>query len=391
MNIENTTHSKNNVALVATLFLILFALCLYAGMDWYYASEHAGRIRSLIMPILSAVFALALVWQRQKLVPYVAYAVISISIIGVIDLLIHNPGASLFGLSPRFPDDFNINFYGAQELYGCGDSPYDINSKYQLTNTSNSFPFPTYLIYWLCSGLGYLGKSESGLVLTILNLLLAFLLIKRSMRIANMNVPSLFRDDSKWPALILVFLVLDSMLWGVIMNGQTPIIAAYFLIAGLWYTDRQKILYEVFCGCCFALSIMIKPNYAPFLLYFIISWRGAQNYHCPRIFLFIICAVVIFIILTIAIPGGVHQGTYSEFINKVMPVLESKTANWSVSLVGIIAALFPDGITPYVLSIILTALAVIIGLYRKLSWHTWLVISLLLSPITWPSYTVVLL
>lgn len=382
------------------LFILLFVSFIYFVYEIRnFLEGQRGYIRGSLTLFLSTIFAISLTCQKKKIILIIMVSIVLILSIGAIDLLFHNPGVSIIDLTPRFLNDFNIYYFGSMELYEYNDSPYGIEQKYHV-NISAGFPFPIYAIYWGCSGFGLLDKAQTGLIITILNIVLALLIIWLSLKLTGLNTIFRHRSDNIWWSLVILFFVFTSPIWGIIMNGLSTIIAGFFLISGLWISRTYLILYEVLSGLLLSIGIMIKPNYVPFLFYFLtngvnqsainLSTRN-QKLHNVRIFLFSILFFLFFVLLTIVIPDGVNLNTYLQFLNQVLPLWEIKIADWSISLIGLIKTLFPCALSSMIIFFILLTLLLIWGILKKWSWHIWLVIPLLISPITWPTYTVILL
>ena len=104
------------------------------------------------------------------------------------------------------------------------------------------------------------------------------------------------------------------------------------MIAALQYSKKHGVFYEALSGLLLSVGVMAKPNFAPFLLYFIGAWIigfihipvEQRDYHHLRITLFAICFAALLVLITLAIPYGVSWDTYSAFAHQIIPLLEQK-------------------------------------------------------------------
>jgi hypothetical protein len=420
---QGTTSWKTPIFL-SLLLLISFS---YVILE-LYCFFHGERemLRGAVVAFLSLCFSIVIFLPKTKFVRMVLYLLIFISALGALDLLFHAPGSSVLGLTPRFTGDFTINFYGAKELYTYNSSPYGIESKYQLINTSNSFPFPTYFIYWACSGFGLLTEAKTALLFTLLNLVAGAMLIWGSMKLSSLTlsvehrfeeVEHRFEETENFAFLLTtLFLILNSHLWRVVITGQTAIFAASCIALGLFILKENIPFKEIISGLLFAVGIMIKPNFAPFLCYFILIWfksfgnkrlddigdkvgedignKGLENnrYHCLRIFLATMSFIGLFVIITILIPRGVSLKTYWDFKEHIIPILEPKVISpKNISIIGLVKEYIHLNInSKYILGFLLI-ISLVVWWRKELSWPYWLVLPLIISPICWRQYTILLL
>jgi hypothetical protein len=390
---------KMNWKLVSIVILLFISFLYLASQVPPFLEGAKGKIRSAIAFSGVAVFCLTLLYHRSKIALAIAFLVLLVSLMGDIDLVSHGPGASAIGLTPRYPDDFTINASGAKELYQYGSSPYGIEQKYRLPNQSISFPFPTYALYWACLGFGALGEVTAGITFTLINLVFTVLLVLVSYRLSAIKGLNLAKPDQVWFTLVLIFLIGHSQLWGVIMNGQTPILSSVFLIMAIGLAGKRSFFWDVLAGLFFAIGIMIKPNFIIFLSYFFCSWIGTlwnmsfkEGHHDLRVLIFSAFFIFLFIFASIVIPEGINRGVYSEFVQQVMPLMEHKsTLPINISLIHLMNRFFPKLVSPHLLSTLLLIGFLIWGIIKRLSWAEWLGITLMISSYTLSSYTTILL
>lgn len=396
MTVESNDNLECRSTKVNYQAIIFFSILSVASFIYFiftflsYLKGQQGYFRGASIIFMSSVFVISLFFRKNKWTIIVAILLLIVSVASTVDLICHNPGASVLGLIPRFSNDFDINFYGARELYINGCSPYGIEEKYQLSNTSQSFPFPTYAIYWACSAFGRWGKDTTGISFTFLNLIAVLLFVWVGIKIAGVKILPLY--DNLWLSVTILFVTLNSLLWGIIMNGQTPLMAACFLVIAIWFTKKERIFYDILAGLLLVLGVLIKPNFGIFVLYFLITGIKDESYHHLRVFISFVLFIILFIIVTLVVPGGVNCQTYSDFITQVGPVLEQKIiSEGNISLVGLISGIVGNFVSAMVIMVLLVVASIIVAIYKKLSWPVWLIITLLVSPITWGSYTVLAL
>ena len=381
------------------IFAVLGIAAAYSFLESRaFLQGHHGEVRGAIVLVLSVCFALCLIAREARPARLVAIAVITLSTLGTADLLLHSPGAPVFGLSPRFEGDFKINLAGAREMYGQGRSPYHIEQKYHLPNFSVSFPFPTYAMFWMSLGFGKWGDRTAGIAFTILNLTAACVLIALSLKLAEVGLGSPLKQDPFSPSLLMLFILVNSQVWTAVFMGQTPAIAACLIVLGIWFARGSSALHEVIAGLALALGLLIKPNFAPLLLYFFFVWRAARlrsDQACAaralRIGVFT-CVFALFLVLG-SIVGGVQVATYADFLHTSVPIIEEEVIRPNnISVQGALAHIAPSLHAPRVVTAVLLVVVVILGLrYRLVSWAPWLVLPLLISPITWEFYTSLLM
>ncbi len=374
---------------IAIAYLALEVLPLVKG--------NQGELRGVLISLFAVILALCLLSTRPRLIIPVTSLIVFVSLLGLVALLLRSPGAYAFGLVPGNPGDFDINSSGALELYHYGHPPYAIEEKYHLVQPSLSFPFPTYAIYWLCSGFGLWGRAIAGLNFTVLNAVAAFVLIGVSYRLSSADLRTLSGPKRRVAILVGLFLALTSPFWLEVLTGNTAVLAACLMILGLWYARKRFARPGVIPGACLALGAMIKPNFAALLLYFptarFRSLAQPRNVRARggymRVFLLTVICAISFIAASLVFPRGMHLDTYTAWLTQAGPVLQDE-ARWSrinISLLGLFNALSPRPVPPVVASVVLIGATIAFGLrYGRSSWMIWLVIPLLVSPITWTSY-----
>jgi len=154
---------------------------------------------------------------------------------------------------------------------------------------------------------------------------------------------------------------------------------------------------------CLALGILIKPNFAVVLVFFVTGrvaphdgqpssadtawWR---NHLGPPALAAIAC--ILFLAVTVAVPGGVRLETYQAFLTDVRPILAQKAfAPNNISAAGLLLQCLPFRVPPALIAMGLAAVCAAVGYRHRWSWPQWIIACLLVSPITWTSYTGLLL
>jgi hypothetical protein len=374
-------------------FCVLVATVAYLGLEIIeFRRGNRGELRGALIASSSAVLALCALAPKRRVAIAIAFCLVAGSFLGVAVLLVHSPAAPALGLTLANPDDFDINYAGALELYGRGGSPYGIEHKYNLHNISVSFPFPTYAIYWLCAGLGLWGKARAGLALTIVNVAAALALIWGSFHLGGGGYRTLPGAKRLWFLAAALFLAGASPFWLAVLEGQTPVLAACLVILGLWSARNHF----GFSGGLLALGVLIKPNFSPLLLYFPIAYlrtlalpqRGADGKGYLRTFLLTGVAAGCFVAISLVLPHGMRTGTYIDFLTKVSPLLMHEAGDSrNMSLIGLANRLLPVPLPPGPTAGLLLAAAIAFGMWRRqTSWLVWVVVPLLVSPITWAFY-----
>lgn len=398
MKAREITTKKESVVVLVVLSIALVNLTIASIAR---TADHFVLIRGALVLLLSGIFALCLLFRGTRPATIIASVIIGLSALNVLDQLVRSPIAPLLRLDANYPRDFDTNFYGALELYKFGVSPYGIEEKYHLQNPSVSFPFPTYALYWVSSGFGLWGRITAGLIFTALNVMGALLLLWVSFKLSRIVLDGLATPDRAWLLLTLSFVALNSPMWKAVMLGQTPLVAACLLVVGLWFAGTRSFYHEMLAGSLLALGVMIKPNFSPLLLYFPIVWvrnlasspeKGLASHHL-RVFLFSGMFIVLFILLSVSVPHGIRVGTYIEFVSKITPVLEHEVSRgFNISILGLLDGLLATAVSPKMVTLILMVATVVYGLrHRLVSWYVWLVMPLLISPISWEMYTALLL
>ena len=361
----------------AALVLCLAAGCALAYAAMIYVQGTRGELRPFVYAFGWAVVALTYsldpgTWARRlRLVVLGGFLLLAL------DLVTASPGCETWGRQPAFPNDFNINRAGAQALYAQGTSPYFLNQN--LPNTSNSFPFPSYLLYHAASLGGNLGPKGTGVVFLGLNLIAAVGLVWASLGL------SCGTREHLEP---LVILAAGSPMFGVIMNGQTPLISAALFVTGFWWMKRGAPS-AIWGAPLIVLGVMIKPNFlvAVWPVVFIADrppiWRKA---------IWLGLAALVCVGGTLAWPGGVTADTYYDFFTKISFVLQAKfDAHNNLSLLKILFGLGMSLEMGSVLSIAGLVAGIVVGHLRRWPWPYWLILPLMIMPITWPGYMVLLL
>ena len=346
---------------------------------FHHASGERGVLRGAILFLCASLFLVGKRLEPSRTALLLKRGVIGVLGAGVLDLLLHNPGAGVLGIEPRYPDDFLINLTAARELYGFDRLPYGIQQAFNLPNASISFPFPTYWIYWFASGFGHLDDLLSGCLFTAINLIATMLLICRSFRLAGMRVA---QAEMFW---ILLFL---SPVWGTILIGQTPTLAAACIVVG-WLHLRSDSKGSLLLGVVLvSLGLLIKPNFAPVLFGLFLERGNSSNPRKPLLVFGLIGASLGVILAgTLLVPGGVTLETYQAFREIALPKVLSKVgAPNNLSLIGSLVRNLSLPVKPGFLAGGLGTLLVGFGLWKKKDWRYWFLVPLVVSPITWSPY-----
>lgn len=399
MEISGETDGRLRLGILIGIFVMLGVAGIYAFLESRaFLQGHHGDVRGAIILALSVVFALCLIVRDARPVRLVAITVIALTVLGTVDLLLHSPAAPLLAMTPRFENDFKINLAGAREMYGHGRTPYHIEQEYHLPNYSVSFPFPTYAMFWMSSGFGRWGGTTAGIVFTLLNVAAACALIALSLKLADVDLESLLERSSSWLFLIVLFVAVNSQIWTTVFMGQTATIAACLIVLGIWFARTSFVPHEAIAGLALALGLLIKPNFTPLLLYFFFAWRHArvrsERARAAAVLHVVLFtgAFALFLVLG-SIASGVRVATYADFVHTSIPIVEREIFEPNnVSVSGALADIAPGLRSPRAVTVVLLLITVLLGFkYRLVSWAPWLVLSLLISPITWAFYTALLL
>ncbi|MCB9767882.1 MAG: hypothetical protein H6752_06765 [Candidatus Omnitrophica bacterium] len=376
--LEGREESESSVRLLVLVFLaISFGYLLWA--ESRHLQGDRGVLRGAVLFFLAGVFGFGSAVMTGRIAPVVRFCALFVLAVGAFDLIVHSPGCSIFGLEPRFKNDFEINLTAAQQMYGEGGSPYGIQEEFNLPNASISFPFPTYWVYWACSGFGGFDPATTGAIFTALNLFAAIVLIRASRGLSGIG-----GDESE----LIWFLTLISPIWGTVLIGQTPVMAAALISAG-WLTLRSEdFMHLTFGALLVAFGILIKPNFAPLvvgpLLIGLLDRRHQKQFNLS---LGIIAALVGVALCAILIPGGVGLDTLGEFRDVAVPKALTKVeAHNNLSLVGFLHFLLPMPIHPKATGLFLVTILTALGVVRRLDWKYWFLVPLIVSPITWGPY-----
>ncbi|MDA0321333.1 MAG: hypothetical protein O2923_01245 [Verrucomicrobia bacterium] len=232
---------------------VLWVLSLaYALVEVFnFAAGQRGALRPSVLAATLATAGAVTVYPRVPCRRVIVGLCLLLSLASAGDMLLHAPGSSLVGISERFLDDFEINYYAGQSLYARGVGPYGIEAEYGLRNTSNSFPFPTYFLYWLCSGFGRCDKATTGFLFTLLNVLACAVLCALSVALARRERLKSYGNAE--PALFLLFLVFfNSGAIGALLSGQTGTLASAMLLLGVYSSYRPPFVLSPHSPSCFS-------------------------------------------------------------------------------------------------------------------------------------------
>jgi hypothetical protein len=376
---------------------LAFALAYFVFELWAFKEGQRGDLRGAVGFLAGSIFATALLVPGSRIARGAILAALLVSAMGAVDLVLHSPGSSLLGLNPRNLGDFAVHTGAAAEIFREGISPYG-------PDISN-FPFPTYAILWASSGFGRWGADWNGFVFTLLNLAAAFVTIVVSLRLAQTGPATPTPPERAWvPLAVMLFLILNTQAWPNVMMGQTPLLAACFILLGLWLSQRRTSRHEILSGFFLALGIMTKPNFLPFLLYFAGAWvkdafrtPGLRDrHHHARILSYCVLPFISIVVISIVLPGGISLATYTAFGGHIAPALEYLQGPRNISLVAVLDTVFPTLHRKLASALLIAASAGLVFAVeryrqRSLLWPVWLVVPLLVSPVTWSIYTVLLL
>jgi hypothetical protein len=222
--------------------------------------------------------------------------------------------ASVYLANPIDPPfDFKVNYQATEILYRDGGDPYSVEAAY-------SFPFPTFLIYWIAGGLGALSSAQAWIAWWAINGILwaiCAVLLWRSLPAASSPRE---RD-------LLSFAIVAIPAMTTLWQGQTAILILVGLVAlhfGLQPTAKPS--QWIIAGIGLAFASLIKPQLAligmGLLLWGLLAWRAHRREDVQRLAWILGTALVSglgALILTILIPGGVSLETYQRFLTSALP------------------------------------------------------------------------
>ncbi len=245
---------------------------------------------------------LAARFRRYAILLALALPIVFMVLVGVLALT--HPGA--------VPFDFGVNHDAANLLYGQGRDPYSIPGVY-------SFPFPTFLMYWIAGGFGALNNPQAWIAWWVVNGTVwaaCAVLLWRTLAITGNRE----RD-------LLIFALVGIPAMTTLWQGQTALlILAGLVTLQLGLSPVAGRVQWIAGGIGLAFAALIKPQMAligiGLALWAIVAWRSGrtQDARCAvRVLVTALAAGLVAILLTVIIPGGVTVDTYLRFFNGALP------------------------------------------------------------------------
>jgi hypothetical protein len=212
--------------------------------------------------------------------------------------------------------DIRTNWEAAVRLYAGDGAVYSVPGSY-------SFPFPTYWLYWLATGLGAWGAAG---VFVAFSLLASCAWGMAWVRLWPAIKTLLARAEEQQALILLTLLCVPAA--QAIGQGQTATFALLGLVVFGWSLSQPGMIMQALGGLALALAIGIKPQLA-FIGVAMLAGRAGYSQSRHRLAMLALVGLA-WLALPLLLPGGVDGSHYRLFLSEILPNLTPPTDEFKV-------------------------------------------------------------